>query len=1149
MPFAEFVKAEWAMWNRHVGGTIVPSTKELRYEDQVWQSERVALDLAPNHLPSDSGGTQFGVMFEVLNQGKYEWVSLAHLGQMPPPQNVRRAYIEDNGPRGYPADEIARENPTKRDDSDAVGEHGEGLIMGALSCVRRGVSLSYQSRDWSVDAVAFPRIHDKERPEKGHGWYLEYLLTHNVRIQGSRTIFESLTPDLVKELFKLKQNLLHYAPHQIVAQCHREISDKPGEERRLDGQVVQLLPEVGAKKSPQNRVYIKGVYSTYKPSKEELLFSYNLNLPTLRDRNFIPNFDDHVVRVFSRSCNAGMAKLIFDRTVREEDTCEWRAQRDGSFYGDDNSNCWEVAHLLPILQGDCPADLAVKFKQTFESQYGKDTVIGTCSHATELFRKQQDGPTRGKRMVFFSKNMATFLGRACGVLFDRDVVEYPKVSEETTSLSLESVDIQRTGSEKALFDLLRTHYENSPGNVEVHLGCVGEQGFFTLQDLRDRPELVSKVCRVIIQNAGKGIDAADLRLLMRGADRQNERARRRLPEAIAALSLSGVGSSFTSQNWTSRTRVVEEGADRGQAVVFDTQRFASSQLDGFRSELTSSKGEADVLPIEITEHLLKITDEVNFLEPVRYGNVAFTSSDGISVLTPAKMTQAGMVFVNGELKYRFPGAVFNFLLPPPRWDDTENDDPLKHVVRTSLPWKHTEERDAKNNQVVSRAPVLRRLGDHLPFVLGKALFEGVPTCGDLGPRFLDRQLCRINSSGGDPEGDAFPESEFLNIYLAQAVAAAKEKYNAECFPQAALDRQCGAWRAAYNGAAAGKNIPSAQVVLETFDTREFREYAGIADFFNGKRSTFTRKDHRENARLQGLVTLSATSLSLQRFLKGCGVRHDSDLEMQWVPFFERNPFGRALSQKAQSAGKGLLVITLAALGATAVTVVGSGASMVREAVRAGAGKTPEDAPDIFRSGESSRSHNFKLVFGDDSEPDYNETRIDIKDILEAFGIGVLALLMTAAGVGVAAIGFVGLGAAQEHLKPRPLTIEERKNRIRQILQSLFYQLDSFLGLGSDAKVFSKLEVRFVDSGEPDSRAYGQVDWSDNSVLIYNQMVTESGTLGDDNKLLEAMTKYIIEFGVSRVPEGALVGVMQRAGEQKISEVMGLPARKFYKPTT
>ncbi len=240
----------------------VPTSLTLDYGKQVWNNERMLLDVAQNHLPRDSGGSSLGMRFRTRD-GK--WHDYAELNGIADDQ-VEAIKLSDDG-RGYDHRMLGLLYSTKG--GQEAGGFGEGLKMASAAALREGMRLELRSQHW----VAVPKIKQQEIDGRNIA-QMEYTVTHgvkerpsdgdNVRWQSSTTFLDP-TPALLREYRGINSKILD--------------ADKTKPlESTSDGDIVDLSGGM---------LFVRQLLI---PGRHDLLFSYHLRNYQIknRDRNVVP---------------------------------------------------------------------------------------------------------------------------------------------------------------------------------------------------------------------------------------------------------------------------------------------------------------------------------------------------------------------------------------------------------------------------------------------------------------------------------------------------------------------------------------------------------------------------------------------------------------------------------------------------------------------------------------------------------------------------------------------------------------------------------------------------------------------------------------------------------------------------------------------
>lgn len=176
--------------------TIMPTSLTLRYRQDSWGIQRIALDGIQNHLPSDSGGTQASIEFYISGRG---WVGFDQRDTFKP-EDVRQIRFSDDG-TGFNSRLLPLLYSTKIDDIKSIGEKGEGLKLMITACIRNGIRVTLESshKDYETGeivswrAVPFTRtvMIDGDEVRQLHFAVEETGRTKGDKATGSKTTFDA----------------------------------------------------------------------------------------------------------------------------------------------------------------------------------------------------------------------------------------------------------------------------------------------------------------------------------------------------------------------------------------------------------------------------------------------------------------------------------------------------------------------------------------------------------------------------------------------------------------------------------------------------------------------------------------------------------------------------------------------------------------------------------------------------------------------------------------------------------------------------------------------------------------------------------------------------------------------------------------------
>lgn len=237
----------------------------LDYRKSAWGLERIVLDGVANHLPDDSKGTNVSV--KLKQEGQYVILNDADQSK-----KTEEVVFEDDGP-GYDVRMLSILFSSKETDELSVGQFGEGLKLVAAAALRSYENLEYHSRNWIAKPFAKPEWIDGHSIDR-----LCFTVQENgFNLNGSRTILRNPSESLIKEIYKIPDNILAFSDSYKVLGSGSEMFKK-----RLNGEKSYLSKIIELNNSAKT-LFIKGV----KVQNLKSIFSYDLGLDNITpDRIF-----------------------------------------------------------------------------------------------------------------------------------------------------------------------------------------------------------------------------------------------------------------------------------------------------------------------------------------------------------------------------------------------------------------------------------------------------------------------------------------------------------------------------------------------------------------------------------------------------------------------------------------------------------------------------------------------------------------------------------------------------------------------------------------------------------------------------------------------------------------------------------------------
>ena len=342
---------------------LVETSITLDYQSDKWGIARMALDGVQNHLPADSKGTRIDVDFFIND----EWIPRSAYQN----GNVSAIRISDNG-KGYPYELLGVLYSTKKTDSKAVGEFGEGIKMISAAALREGVDLELRSREWCARPTALDL-----NIEDNHIQKLVYKINQNSKIRGSQTIFWNPSRELVEYIKRLDEKvlLLREGFEPIYKRDRTSVLDTRGD------------------------IFVKGIYIT-SAFKDRLIFSYDLDIKPNRDRDNVREDDLswEVGRIWSLAETPAPIKALLQM---------YQA----------NPQKFANSHELCALVNNGNSLNQEVWKKAFGEVYGSNAVIKTEGNVGTI------AENLGYKVVNIENHQLRFILKNLGIPADVDVLE------------------------------------------------------------------------------------------------------------------------------------------------------------------------------------------------------------------------------------------------------------------------------------------------------------------------------------------------------------------------------------------------------------------------------------------------------------------------------------------------------------------------------------------------------------------------------------------------------------------------------------------------------------------------------------------------------------------------------------------------------
>lgn len=387
----------------------VPTSLTLDYGKQVWNNERMLLDVGQNHLPRDSGGSSLGMRFRTRDGKWHDYSELAGTSD----DKIDAMKLFDDG-RGYDYRMLGLLYSTKG--GQEAGQFGEGLKMASAAALRQGMRLELRSQNW----VAVPRVKQQEIDGQSVS-QMEYVVTHGVKERPSdgddgiywrsSTTFFDPTSELLCEYRKINSKIL-------------DVDKIKPREATSGGDIVDLSGGM---------LFVRQLLI---PGRHNLLFSYHLRNYQIknRDRNMVPRDE------LSKAVAGVLREVKNPATIQQ---FLFKAEKDALIGGGE-------IEFDTYFQPQSPE----VWKKVFQEMYGEKTVIKDV--------RSQDFEDVDQN-VHLGLDTVTLPSKVYASLFNIGLPNYSDRVREMTRVNIVP-DEQISEEEGHLIEFLKTLDQFMPNN-------------------------------------------------------------------------------------------------------------------------------------------------------------------------------------------------------------------------------------------------------------------------------------------------------------------------------------------------------------------------------------------------------------------------------------------------------------------------------------------------------------------------------------------------------------------------------------------------------------------------------------------------------------------------------------------------------------
>ena len=326
----------------------------LDYGKNIWNAQRIVLDAAQNHLPSDSKGTAIFLRFRTKDEVWHDYREFEEFSD----DEIERIKISDNG-IGYDSKNLGLLASIKNH-SDSSGKWGEGLKMLSAAALRSGVKMELRSRDWIAIPGTKTEVLNEGQSNEKTVERLVYTVKRRIKAEcqvlddgdeksgtsygfsksneRSSTTFVNPSPELIREFRNIKESVLTFGHRIPVASTDN----------------LEVLETSGGK------LYIRNILV---PGNHQLKYSYHLkdfDIET-RDRDAI-----------KRDSMKEKMKEILENIDDENFIMAFLTDAATSANGYTDEDLIEFSTVFEIPKN---SELADKWISVFRKKFGEKTTI------------------------------------------------------------------------------------------------------------------------------------------------------------------------------------------------------------------------------------------------------------------------------------------------------------------------------------------------------------------------------------------------------------------------------------------------------------------------------------------------------------------------------------------------------------------------------------------------------------------------------------------------------------------------------------------------------------------------------------------------------------------------------------------------------
>lgn len=602
-----------------------------------WGINRICLDGFQNHLPEDAKGSACHLQFMV--DGKWVDVETAKANR----DKITKVRFADDGV-GFSSKNLKYLSSQKTSEDKSAGQFGEGLKLIAMACVNHGLDLEIQSHNWIAKAYGKKATIDSYRSgEKVDEEYEQ--LTWDVKtfsgepIIGSRTIFNSPTPDFIDYALQLPEYILFLTGKYPLASTKT-------------CSIVDL--------NEGNKAFVKGIYL----KDIKTFFTYDFNTDEVNpDRNdFTSDFYPAI----------GIASCLQTGMRENPEVAKKLVYSILDYYSDQNNKkdienivnapleCQAASQLLRFITNDDKyhdeEKVYIKYllRKYFNEYYAEKYKDG--SKKGGVLQSEKEIPSSIKSAlndyeVVKLPEKWTELFIEVGAPYDLAVV--PDYYEERIPTSL-SIDYgaQIWDKQRILLDACQNHLPSDSGGENIFLQFQTKDGrWHDYTEFSNFPD--SDIKSIKISDNGMGYDFKSLGIF--ASTKEGSEGSGKWGEGLKMIAAAAVRSGehikLISRNWEAVPTITDEVLNEGkenekkvQRLNFDVRIKTQKEEGEKHPKLQKEEMSATVFE-EPSSELISLFRRINENVLVFSDKAPFASTPGVDLLD----FSGGKVFVRNLL--------------------------------------------------------------------------------------------------------------------------------------------------------------------------------------------------------------------------------------------------------------------------------------------------------------------------------------------------------------------------------------------------------------------------------------------------------------------------------------------------------------------